>query len=69
MDVDAELLTMGLNALPAETRGMLWLKDAEDLDIKDLAEIYRLPGGTVKARLSRARHFVRDFLTRKQKNA
>jgi len=68
-NVDAELLTMGLNALPAETRSMLWLKDAEDLDIKDLAEIYRMPSGTVKARLSRARHFVRDFLTRKQNNA
>jgi RNA polymerase sigma-70 factor (ECF subfamily) len=28
-----------------------------------------MPDGTIKARLSRARHFVKDFLTRKQKNA
>ena len=48
---------------------MLWLKDAEGLDIKDLTEIYHMPDGTIKARLSRARHFVKDFLTRKQKNA
>ena len=59
---DAELLEKGLAQLPAETRSMLWLKDAEDLDVKDLAEIYGMPEGTVKARLSRARHFVRDFL-------
>ena len=59
---DAELLEKGLAQLPAETRSMLWLKDAEDLDVKDLADIYGMPEGTVKARLSRARHFVRDFL-------
>ena len=59
---DAELLEKGLAELPAETRSILWLKDAEDLDVKDLAEIYRMPEGTVKARLSRARHLVRDFL-------
>ena len=68
-EFDTELLTLGLNQLPAETRSMLWLKDAEGLDIKDLTEIYRMPDGTIKARLSRARHFVKDFLTRKQKNA
>ena len=59
---DPELLGMGLNALPAETRSMLWLKDAEDLDVKDLAEIYGMPEGTIKARLSRARTFVRNYL-------
>ena len=64
-EFDTELLTLGLNQLPAETRSMLWLKDAEGLDIKDLTEIYRMPEGTIKARLSRARHFVKDFLKRK----
>jgi len=59
---DPELLTLGLNTLPAETRSMLWLKDAEELDVKDLAEIYDMPEGTVKARLSRARHFVKNYL-------
>ena len=59
---DAELLEKGLGLLPAETRSMLWLKDAEDLDVKDLAEIYDMPEGTIKARLSRARHLVRDYL-------
>jgi RNA polymerase sigma-70 factor (ECF subfamily) len=47
---------------------MLWLKDAEDLDVKDLAEIYRMPEGTVKARLSRARNFVRNYLNERKLN-
>jgi len=59
---DTELLEKGLAQLPAQTRSMLWLKDAEDLDVNDLAEIYGMPEGTVKARLSRARHLVRDYL-------
>jgi RNA polymerase sigma-70 factor (ECF subfamily) len=59
---DPALLEKGLAELPAETRSMLWLKDAEDMDVKDLAEIYDMPEGTIKARLSRARHFVRDYL-------
>ena len=68
-EFDAELLEKGLAGLPAETRSMLWLKDAEDLDIKDLAEIYRMPEGTIKARLSRARHFVRDYLKERKNHA
>ena len=51
----------------AENRSMLWLKDAEDLDVKDLAEIFRMPEGTVKARLSRARNFVRNYLKNRKK--
>lgn len=68
-DFDPELLEMGLNALNAETRSMLWLKDAEDLDVKDLAEIYKMPEGTIKARLSRARAFVRNYLNERKENA
>lgn len=61
-ELDPELLTLGLNSLPADTRSMLWLKDAEDLDVKDLADIYGMPEGTIKARLSRARHYIRNFI-------
>ena len=68
-DFDAELLEKGLAELPAETRSMLWLKDAEDLDVKDLAEIYKMPEGTIKARLSRARHFVKDYLKERKNHA
>jgi len=61
-DIDPELLEMGLAQLPAESRSMLWLKDAEDLNVRDLAEIYKMPEGTVKARLSRSRNFIRNYL-------
>ncbi len=64
-DFDPELLQLGLMQLPAQTRGMLWLKDAEDLDVKDLVDIYQIPEGTIKARLSRARHFVKDYIKEK----
>ena len=66
---DAELLEKGLAELPAETRSMLWLKDAEDLDVKDLAEIYKMPEGTIKARLSRARLFVKNYLKERKNHA
>jgi len=61
-DYDPELLEFGLSRLSAETRSMLWLKDAEELGIKDLAEIYNMPEGTIKARLSRARTVVKNYL-------
>ena len=67
-DYDPELLEIGLSKLSAETRSMLWLKDAEGLDVKDLAEIYKMPEGTVKARLSRARTFVRNYLNERKTN-
>lgn len=61
-EYDPELLALGLNELPAESRSMLWLKDAEDLEVKDLMEIFKMPEGTIKARLSRARNFIRNYL-------
>jgi len=48
---------------------MLWLKDAEDLGVKDLSEIYSMPEGTIKARLSRARSVVRSYLQENQNYA
>lgn len=58
-----QLLEAALSKLNAQTRSMLWLKDAEGLDIKDIAEIFDMPEGTVKARLSRARNFVKNIIT------
>lgn len=62
IDYDPEILEKGLSQLPAETRSMLWLKDAEDLNIKELVDIYGIPEGTVKAKLSRARHLVKNYI-------
>lgn len=67
--VDPKLLEMGLSKLPAETRSMLWLKDAEGLDLKDLVDIYQMPEGTIKARLSRARQQLRIYLKELESHA
>lgn len=60
--LDKEALSYGLAILPPDQRSLLWLKDAEGLDIKTLSEIYNAPEGTLKARLSRARAQVRQVL-------
>lgn len=58
---DPELLEKGLAQLPPDTRAMLWLKDAEGLNLQELTEIFHMPDGTIKARLSRARHSILQF--------
>lgn len=60
--LDREALSYGLSILTPEIRSLLWLKDAEGLDIQTLSEIFNAPEGTLKARLSRARTQVRNIL-------
>lgn len=60
--LDREALSYGLSILAPEIRSLLWLKDAEGLDIRTLSEIFNAPEGTIKARLSRARAQVRNVL-------
>ncbi len=60
--LDREALSYGLSILAPEVRSLLWLKDAEGLDIRTLSEIFDAPEGTLKARLSRARTQVRNVL-------
>ncbi len=57
-----EALQYGLSILTPELRGLLWLKDAEGVDLKTLSEMYNAPEGTLKARLSRSRAQVRQVL-------
>jgi RNA polymerase sigma-70 factor (ECF subfamily) len=45
----------GLEALPAEFREVVVLRDIEGLSYKEIAEALRLPVGTVMSRLSRGR--------------
>ena len=63
-DLKPGILNDALNALPADTRSMIWLKDAENLSIEELVDIFSMPSGTIKARLSRARAFIRNFIQR-----
>lgn len=59
---DSKLLEYGLSTLPPEIRSMLWLKDAEGIELKELSLIFNLPEGTLKSKLSRARQHVRHIL-------
>jgi RNA polymerase sigma-70 factor (ECF subfamily) len=59
---EVEALERGLAKLTPEMRSLLWLKDADGLDLKSLVHIFNAPEGTLKARLSRARTLVRQAL-------
>lgn len=50
-----ELLQMGLNRLSPDMREAVILRDLQDLDYQDIAEILGVPEGTVKSRINRGR--------------
>lgn len=58
----ADLLHRAIQCLPEDQRAVLVLSDIEGYSYEEIAEILRVPVGTVKSRLSRARMRVRDFL-------
>jgi len=58
----ADLIHRAIQSLPADQRAVLVLADVEGYSYEEIAEILRVPLGTVKSRLSRARMRVRDFL-------
>jgi RNA polymerase sigma-70 factor (ECF subfamily) len=64
--VDSQMLNRVMEQLPAEYREVLLLREVEDLSYKEIAEITRLPIGTVMSRLSRARLSLRKLWLRQQ---
>lgn len=62
-----DLLAKALAVLDPETRSLLWLKEGEGLSLKELSESFKLPEGTLKSRLSRARDRVREFLEKEER--
>lgn len=63
----SDLLSKALAGLDAETRSLLWLKEGEGVPLKELSGIFKLPEGTLKSRLSRARDKVKEYLEREEK--
>ena len=57
-----DLLSKALACLDPETRSLLWLKEGEGVPLKELSGIFKLPEGTLKSRLSRARDKVKEYL-------
>lgn len=63
---EREYLQEVLNTLPIEFRIVLILRDVQGLSYEEIANSLNIPLGTVKSRLNRARHLVRDKLLQKE---
>lgn len=63
---EREYLQEVLNTLPIEFRIVLILRDVQGLSYEEIANSLHIPLGTVKSRLNRARHLVRDKLLQKE---
>jgi RNA polymerase sigma factor (sigma-70 family) len=63
--VDHAELIRALSELPLLEREVLVLFYLEDLSVEDCAQICRVPVGTVKSRLNRARRLLREHLEEK----
>jgi RNA polymerase sigma-70 factor (ECF subfamily) len=59
---EGQALRQALASLPEPDRTLVYLKDAEDVSVEELAQIHGLNEGTVKSKLSRARAKLRALL-------
>jgi RNA polymerase sigma-70 factor (ECF subfamily) len=57
-------IQQALKELSPELREAVILRDLEDMDYKDIAEVLRIPEGTVKSRISRGRGELARLLQR-----
>ncbi len=61
--VAAEDVHRALESLPGHLRIVVWLSDAEDFRLREIATILDCPIGTVASRLARARSALRQMLS------
>jgi RNA polymerase sigma-70 factor (ECF subfamily) len=66
-DLDRQMLREALEALPAEFREALVLRELEGFSYKEIADIADVPLGTVMSRLARARRQLQQSLLRRMK--
>jgi len=59
-----QIIREAMDALPAEFREVLVLREIEELSYKDIALVAEVPVGTVMSRLARARKLLRRQLER-----
>ncbi len=59
---DQQLLEHALEALPAEFREVIALRELESLSYKEIAYVTQTPVGTVMSRLARARKQLQHYL-------
>jgi len=63
----SELLRKGIDELPEIYRNVILLRDIEELDVRETAEVLRITEGAVKVRLHRARAMLQRNLAPKLK--
>jgi RNA polymerase sigma factor (sigma-70 family) len=64
---DQELLKNGLEALPAEFREVMILREIEEMSYKEIAGVCDIPLGTVMSRLARGRKQLQRWLAERNK--
>ncbi|MGA2133353.1 MAG: sigma-70 family RNA polymerase sigma factor [Bryobacteraceae bacterium] len=62
----SEILQAGLQKLSPELREAVILRDLQDMEYREIAEILRIPEGTVKSRLNRGRAELAKVLRRQK---
>jgi len=67
MAEDERRVHEALQRLSAEHRAVLVMKDMEDMKYEDIAELLKVPVGTIRSRLHRARVEFKDMLERDEK--
>ena len=65
---EGQSLNRALEELPTAFREVLVLLEVEGLSYKEIAEVLGIPIGTVMSRLARARHRLRESLSRDLSN-
>lgn len=66
---DLTLLQEGIKALDEEFRGVIVLRDLQEMDYAQIAQVLNVPVGTVKSRLFRARAALRAWMEARQSMA
>jgi RNA polymerase sigma-70 factor, ECF subfamily len=61
--IATEDVRRAIEALPEQLRAVVWLSDAEELHLREIAQILGWPIGTVASRLLRARSDLRKLLS------
>ncbi len=61
--IEREDVRKAVERLPEEFRAVVWLSDAEQLRVKEIAEILGCPIGTAASRLARGRQELRRLLS------
>ena len=56
------LFDRAIRRLPERYRAVFVLRDVDDLSYEEIAEILKLPKGTVKSRINRARQRIRELI-------